>query len=381
MDLATIYCPDLGCSKHGQPGLGKHITLYGYDNGRHKLKCAVCDRYFSERVGTAYFGLREEERIFTIATTALAEGNSLRGTSRIVGVDKDTVCRWLSRASDHCTRVGGHLWRNLPLRECQLDELWSFVHKKEKNLTPIEQILNEYGDAWVWVAFEPILKIIPAFVVGKRVQENANLLIAQTAAVSDGHIPFFTSDDLPHYATALLAQYGVLETVVRRPGQRGPLRQPRHLPPPDLLYAIVVKRREKGRVVEVSQRVVFGSEAQVRACLAASPVSQHINTSHVERDNLTMRQGSQRLTRKTLGFSKELPWLERQLRLAFTYYHFVLPHEGLKRPLDPAIPTKGAHGSPKRWQPCTPAMAAGVTDHVWTMEELLSYRVPPKQPT
>jgi IS1 family transposase len=361
--------------------LGQHITLYGYDNGRHKLKCAVCDHYFSERIGTAYFGLREEERIFTIATTALAEGNSLRGTSRIVGADKDTVCRWLSRASDHCARVSGYLLRNLPLRECQLDELWSFIHKKEQNLTPVEQILNEYGDVWVWLSFEPILKLMPAFVVGKRIQENANLLIAKTAAVSDGRKPLFTSDDLPHYAAALLAQYGVWETVVRRPGQRGPLRKPRLLPPSDLLYAIVVKRRAKGRVVEVRPRVVFGSEAEIRTCLEASPVSQHINTSYVERDNLTMRQGSKRLTRKTLGFSKELPWLEKQLWLAVAYYHFVLPHNGLRRTLNPELPTQGGRGSPKRWQLCTPAMAAGVTDHMWTMEELLSYRVPPQRPT
>jgi len=378
MDLSTIYCPDFGCPKYGQPGLGQHITLYGYDNGRHKLKCAVCDRYFSERVGTAYFGLRENERLFTIAMTALAEGNSLRGTGRIVSVDKDTVCQWLSRASDHCARVSGYLLKNLSLQECQLDELWSFVHKKEKNLTPLEQILTEYGDAWVWVCFEPNWKIIPAFVVGKRIQENANLLIAKTAGVSDGRKPLFTSDDLPYYATALLAQYGVLETVVRRPGQRGKLRKPRLLPPPDLLYAIVVKRREKGHVVEVSQRIVFGSEEEILARLKASSVSQQINTSYVERDNLTLRQGSKRLTRKTLGFSKELPWLEKQLWLAIAYYHLVLPHDGLKLPIYPEIPTKGGSGSPKRWQIRTPAMAAGVTDHVWTMEELLSYRVPPK---
>jgi IS1 family transposase len=378
MDLSTIYCPDWGCPKYGKAGLGQHITLYGYDNGRHKLRCAVCNSYFSERIGTAYFGLREDERIFTIAMTALAEGNSLRGTGRIVGADKDTVCQWLCRASAHCARVSAYLLKSLWLHECQLDELWSFVRKKERNLTPLEQILTEYGDAWVWVSFESSLKIIPAFVVGKRTQENAKLLIAKTDEVSDGRKPLFISDDLPHYATALLARYGVLETVVRRPGQRGRLRKPRLLPPSDLLYAVAVKRREKGRVVEVTRRVVFGSEEKVLARLKASPVCQQINTSHIERDNLTLRQGSKRLSRKTLGFSEELPWLEKQLWLAIAYYHFVLPHDGLKLPMDSEIPTKGGHGSPKRWQSCTPAMAAGITDHVWTMQELLSYRVPPK---
>jgi hypothetical protein len=143
-----------------------------------------------------------------------------------------------------------------------------------------------------------------------------------------------------------------------------------------LHYAQVVKRRKSGRVVEVTTKIIFGSEAAVQARLAASGVSQTINTSFVERNNLTCRQCNGRLSRKVLSFSKDLTWLEKHLWLSLAYYHFVLPHDSLSQRLSAPQPTRGS-GSPKKWQPVTPAMAAGLTDHVWTMEELLSYRVPP----
>ncbi len=105
-------------------------------------------------------------------------------------------------------------------------------------------------------------------------------------------------------------------------------------------------------------------------------MSQRINTAHGERGNLSWRQHCRRLTRKSNGFSKERDWLEKHLTLCFAYYHFVLPHESLRLPIEPPLPTKGK-GSAKKWQPRTPAMAAGIPDHIWTMQELLSYRVSP----
>ena len=154
---------------------------------------------------------------------------------------------------------------------------------------------------------------------------------------------------------------------------------PRKYPPPDLCYAVVVKERERGRVVNVTTRIVYGSEQQVVAALKASPVSTTINTYGVERNNLTIRQHSRRMGRKVNAFSKERDYLEHQLTLAFAYYHFVRPHRGLRQQLPEPIPTKGPHASYKKWKPVTPAMAAGLTDHVWSMDELLSFRVPPNQ--
>jgi len=122
-------------------------------------------------------------------------------------------------------------------------------------------------------------------------------------------------------------------------------------------------------------RVVFGTPEAVAAHGAHSPVSWTVNTSCVEWDNLTQRQSKRRLTRRTNGFSKDLTWFERQLWLSLAYYHLVLPHKSLREQLPTPEPTRRA-GSPRTWRPMTPAVAAGLTDHVWTTGELLAYRVP-----
>jgi hypothetical protein len=212
--------------------------------------------------------------------------------------------------------------------------------------------------------------------VGKRDQDNANVLLERLHAVSCGSIPFFTSEQLPHYARALLHVYGMPEVMLHIPGKRGPKPTPKLLPPSHVHYAQVVKRRQGGHVVQVTTKSIFGSEEAVQHRFAVSPVSQTMNTSFVERNNLTCRQCNGRLARKVLSFSKDLTWLEKHLWLSLAYYHFVWPHESLRRLVPQPQPTQGS-GSPKKWKPVTPAMAAGLTDHVWTMEELLSYRVPP----
>jgi IS1 family transposase len=171
-------------------------------------------------------------------------------------------------------------------------------------------------------------------VVGKRTQENANLLLSRVNKVTDEHIPFFTSDQLPAYTSALLHAYGEWYQPERN-GDRGRYPARRCKPPEDLLYAQVVKRRLKGHLVEVSRQIVFGDQDTLEAQLAASPTSSTINTSFVEHDILSWRQHNRRLTRKTSAFSKELPWMEKQLWLTLAYYHFCLPHDSLRRDVAP----------------------------------------------
>ena len=203
--------------------------------------------------------------------------------------------------------------------------------------------------------------------VGKRTKNNAYKLVEKIYRVTDGAIPFFTSDELKHYKEALLWVYGIPEDVPKGPRTRGRPKKPKLRPPPELKYAQVVKHRRKGRVVSISTRVVFGEEDEIKKRLDASPVSNSVNISFIERNNLTLRQHSRRLTRKTNGFSKDIAKLEAQLNLALGYYHFVKEHFGLRQ---------DSKDNSKKWIQRTPAMAAGITDHIWTTRELLIYRVP-----
>jgi transposase-like protein/IS1 family transposase len=374
MDWETLYCPNPLCRCYGKPFHSGRLVKNGRSHGYPRARCQACGSSVSLSYATPYYRLEAEPALFETAVRALAEGNSLRATARIVQVDKDTTCTWLDRAAQQCRLVMLYLWHDLHVTECQLDELWSFVHTKEQHLPGAKIYCETYGDAWVWLAFAPVWRLVVAFVIGKRTQASADLLLARVAHVTDTHIPFFTSDQLPEYANALVATYGEWYQPPRQ-GGRGAYPKPRRRPLPELVYAQVVKKRTGGRVVEVTTRVVFGTAEAVAACLAQSPVSRTVNTSFVERDNLTQRQSNRRLTRRTNAFSKDLTWFEKQLWLSLAYYHLVLPHESLHVPLVLPDPTGGA-GSPRKWRARTPAMAAGITDHVWTTSELLSYRVP-----
>jgi IS1 family transposase len=217
----------------------------------------------------------------------------------------------------------------------------------------------------VWIGFDPRHKVVIYFVVGRHNQSNANNLVAGIRERSDGHLPLFTSDELKHYDDALLAVYGIKKEFPKT-GKRGRPRKPILIAPKKLLYAQVVKRRKKGRVVDITTQVVFGSEKAVAAKLKQSPVSQAINTSFVERNNLTMRHQNRRLVRKTIAFSKKPERLEQQLHLSFAYYHFVKPHLSLRRRI---------RSKKRKYEKRTPMMAAGITDHIWAMPELFSRAV------
>jgi len=204
-----------------------------------------------------------------------------------------------------------------------------------------------------------------SFVVGKRRQKEANELLRTVKARSDGHIPLFTSDDLDQYETAILKAYGI-EKKIPKTGRKGRPKSPKLIPPKELMYCKVVKERKNGRVVSVDTEIVFGKKRQIKKRLKSSKVSRHINTTFVERNNLTMRERNRRLTRKTMGFSKRKIPLVESLNLYSALYHFVKPHNGLRI---------GVNKDDQRWIQRTPMMAAGITDHIWTVEELLTFRV------
>ena len=187
--------------------------------------------------------------------------------------------------------------------------------------------------------------------------------------MTDGTIPLFTSDKLSHYPKALLETYGIEKPAKRQPGTRGRPPRPKRLLPKELQYAQVVKKRRKGRVVKIETRVIFGSKKKVNQILIGSPVSKKVNISFTERNNLSLRHQSKRLSRKTLCFSKQKRMLELALYLALAYYHFAKEHQGLRQRI--------YKQKPKKWRYRTPAMAAKITDHIWSTHELMAYRVVP----
>src|SRR6266851_3065891 len=344
MDWKTLYCPNHSCRGYGIPFSQGYLVKNGTSRGQPRAWCTACEARVVLRDGTAYDGLEAAPAICETAVRALAEGHALRATARIVHVDKDTVCAWRHRVACHCRTVMLSFWHDLHVSACQLDALWSFVHTKEAHLPGAKIYCDTYGDAWVWIAFAPVWRLVLAFVIGKRDQAGADLLLARVAHVTDDAIPLFTSDQLPAYRHALLHTYGEWYYPPRQ-GCRGAYPKPRRRPSPSLRYVQVIKRREGGRIVQVSTRVVFGTPEAVAASLAHSPVSSTVNTSFVERDNLTQRQSNRRLTRRTNGFSKDLTWFEKQLWLSLVYYHLVLPHQSLQERLRTPEPTRGA-GSP-----------------------------------
>lgn len=171
----------------------------------------------------------------------------------------------------------------------------------------------------------------------------------------------WTTDEWDAYLDALLQVYGEWEEVeyqgIGRP------RLPRRVPPANLMYAQVVKCRAEGRVIEVNRRVVWGALEEIETILNG----KQINTSYIERNNLTLRLHISRLVRKTLAFSKELTNLTTHINFYQAWYNFVKPHLSLR--------TKSTVPS-RKWDKRTPAMAAKLTDHIWTIEELMTYRTP-----
>jgi hypothetical protein len=168
----------------------------------------------------------------------------------------------------------------------------------------------------------------------------------------------FSSDQLDQYTNALLQVYGELVYPTRKPGPGRPP-NPRLVPPEDMLYVQVVKQYKQYRVVKVTQKVVFGDSEKVESILAASAVSNKINTSYVERYNGTVRHMDARCGRKTLCFSKCQENHVIQLALSLGYYHLCLPHKTLTK---------------RYGRPTTPFMASDLTDHVWSMAELLKFK-------
>ena len=252
-------------------------------------------------------------------------------------------------------------------REVQVDEKWGFVATKEANCDPEDPLDRLRGDDWDHTAIDPESRLLLALVPGKRDGKTCERLIRQVHDRTRGRadVPL-TSDEHAPYETAIREVYGGATPGPRRPGPGRPPKAVKVVPA-ELCYATVRKRREKGRVVEVAQTLVFGTPDLLGERLKRSTVSTTVNTSFVERHNGTDRHQNSRKRRKTYGFSKALA-MHRAASYFIGYsYNFCWPVRTLR--------VRKADGS---WQARTPAMAAGLSDHIWTTKEWITYPAKPR---
>jgi IS1 family transposase len=255
----------------------------------------------------------------------LVEGSSIRSTERMTGAHRDTITKVVVQTGKGCDRLSEEHIRHVECRELQLDEIWGFVGKKRARVQKDDDE-RKVGDFWTWVAMDPESKLVPAHHVGKRTQPDANALLKVVARRVEGRVQIST-DKLAAYKFAIAGQLGKNNVDYGRIVKRfrvEDLGERRYSPP---------------MVVGVDKDKVFGS-----------PDPSRISTSHVERQNLTMRMGMRRLTRLTNGFSKKADNLKAAVSLHFAYYNFVRNHSTIKT---------------------TPAIAAGIADRQWRIDDLV----------
>jgi len=257
----------------------------------------------------------------------LVEGMSVRSIERITGTHRDTIIRLLISAGEIARDVLDTQMQNLVIKRLQVDEIWTFVAKKEKRLKALDP--EEFGDQYVFVALDPDTKLIPAFRVGKRNGQLARSFMMELK-VRIRNIFQLSTDSFSAYRDAVDRVFGE-----------------------DIHYAQIHKSYSTPpNVVNSAVRYSPGSICAIQIVpITGSPVKEHISTSLVERQNLTMRMSMRRFTRLSNAFSKRLRSLEAALALHFYWYNFIRIHRSLR---------------------VTPAMEAKITNHVWTWEELLT---------
>jgi IS1 family transposase len=257
---------------------------------------------------------------------ALVEGNSIRATCRMTGASKNTVTKLLVDLGYACMAHHDRTVRNLKSERVQCDEIWSFCFAKQKNVQPEKVGELGYGDVWTWTALDADSKLMVSYYVGKRETEDAHAFIGDLAQRLSSRVQLTTDGHFP-YLKAIKANFGL-----------------------DVDFAQLIKHYStdfpEGRR-HYSPPICTGIDVRIRI---GNPDPAEISTSYVERSNLTMRMGMRRFTRLTNAHSKKLENLTCAVALHFAYYNFVRVHSTLKT---------------------TPAVAAGVADHVWKLPELI----------
>jgi IS1 family transposase len=253
----------------------------------------------------------------------LVEGMSLRAITRLTGVSINTVTKLLVDIGIAAADYQDKALRNLKCKRIQCDEIWAFCYAKEKNVPAEKKGHFGYGDLWTWTAIDADTKLVPSFLIGNRDARSAQMFIEDLASRLASRVQL-TTDGLKVYLEAVEGAFGC-----------------------DIDYAMFVKTYESSQEeTRYSPPVCTSCE---RKPVTGKPDPDHISTSFVERQNLTMRMGMRRFTRLTNAFSKKVENHAYQVALHFMHYNFARIHKTLR---------------------VTPAMEAGVSDHVWSLEEI-----------
>jgi IS1 family transposase len=329
---------------HALVGDGKR----GKDKYIQYFRCQCCGQRRTSRYGTPLYHLKTAEWRVSQVLTALAEGVDMAAASRIFGHHPRTIGNWLTRAGHHSQRFHDRLFhQRLEAYHIQLDELVTKVRRQAERL-------------WVWTAIDAHTKIIPAFHIGGRKTDDACHLVHQLAQrLKSNVLPVFTSDGLNQYYYALTAHWGFWDKPPRA-------RKQHWFPDPRLLYAQLRKKRSGYRVKFTYPLFQLGDKQTFQHALQALGLTGTVQTSYIERSNLTLRELVSALSRRTWSLAYDAIHLERHLHWGLAYYHLCRPHLSLTHPVR----------GPSRYRYRTPLMAAGITRRRWSVDAFLHLPIP-----
>jgi len=355
-------CPNQQClyfgitdaSIHALVGDGKH----GQAEHIQTFRCQACHATFTARRHTPLYRLKTPSHQVAMVRSALAEGLDASAAERVFGYRQATITRWLTRAGEHAQTLHERSFRNLHLPHLQLDELRTRLRK-------VTQIL------WLWLAIDPLTKIIPVLELGPRTQKTAHMLIhSLRQCLAPGCLPLFTSDGLNLYFYALTAHFGHWYQVHRRG-----CKVLRWQVAMGLIYGQMKKCYRRRKLMRVTHIMRLGTEDALKIALQGLGFSGRLNTAFIERVNLTIRHAVAALTRRTWATAQQSSCLLAHLEWWRAYYHFVRPHQALRVALIQPR-ERGGKRLAQRYRQRTPAMAMGRTHRRWTACEVLACPLP-----
>jgi transposase-like protein len=350
MDPQTAFCPNWACPARGQAGRGNIGIHYAKE---HRYLCHVCHKTFAETKGTAFYRMHTAPEVVTLVLTLLAHGCPLPAIVRAFQVDERTVQDWLTRAGQHCEQVQVHLVEQpRDLGQVQADEI---------------RVKMQQAVVWLAMAMQVSTRLWLGAAVGSHRDEALlTTLMRRIRACALCRPLLFGVDGFRAYLPAIATVFR--ESIPT--GRRG--NEPER-PWDGILIAQVVKQYARGHVTGVLRRIVQGTEAQVQTILPATQGGGVITTAYIERLNATYRARLAGLVRRGRCLLHKPETLHARVYVVGTVYNFCTEHESLRVPL-----YVGRSGR-RHWVSRTPAMAAGITDHRWTVRELLTYRIRPER--